>query len=328
MDKSVCSSCDHAEEDYIDMEVASHSSISNHSKCPPPHPREFEFQMFSTSSQRDTTTSPADELFYKGKLLPLHLPPRVEMVEKLLQNPNACTNKPENYDEVDVFEESACIFTTTNHTPTSNNTPFQSCNISPSESFRVSGELNPDDDYFVEHATQEVGIFSSDENSKRFQTRKLKLIKQSSALSSKLKASRAFLRSLFAKSSCSSSEASAVTSRITKKGCVPLASEDATVSKKDPFGQIQRYGYQSSSSLAKSFNKENEGSFSGSFRMVSTTKSSHSEIENSIQAAIAHCKKSQQQIQTRKTATDLGFCSLSASRVICEEQERPELCRG
>ncbi|XP_019192321.1 PREDICTED: probable membrane-associated kinase regulator 4 [Ipomoea nil] len=325
MEKSVGSSCDHAEEDYIDMEVASHSSISNHSKCSPPHPREFEFQMFSSSSQRDTITSPADELFCKGKLLPLHhLPPRVEMVEKLLQNPTTCTNKPKNYDEVDVFEESACLFTTMTHTPTSN-TPFQSCNISPSESFRVSGELNPDD-YFVEQATEEVGIFSSDENSKRFQTRKLKLIKQS-ALSSKLKASRAFLRSLFAKSSCSSSEASAVTSRIIKKGCVPPASEDSKVSKKDPFGQTQRYGYQSSSSLAKSFNKENEGSFSGSFRTVSTTKSSHSEIENSIQAAIAHCKRSQQQFQTRKNTTDLGFCSLSASRVIYEEQERPELCR-
>ena len=34
----------------------------------------------------DKTTFPADELFYKGKLLPLHLPPRLLMVQKLVED--------------------------------------------------------------------------------------------------------------------------------------------------------------------------------------------------------------------------------------------------
>ncbi|MBA0601087.1 hypothetical protein Gorai_004276 [Gossypium raimondii] len=70
------------EDEYIDMEVSSRSKnmVSN------PISREFEFQMSSVSIEKEPTNSPADELFYKGKLLPLHLPPRLQMVQKLLQN--------------------------------------------------------------------------------------------------------------------------------------------------------------------------------------------------------------------------------------------------
>ncbi|KAH1038700.1 hypothetical protein J1N35_040443 [Gossypium stocksii] len=70
------------EDEYIDMEVSSRSKnmVSN------PITREFEFQMSSVSIEKEPTNSPADELFYKGKLLPLHLPPRLQMVQKLLQN--------------------------------------------------------------------------------------------------------------------------------------------------------------------------------------------------------------------------------------------------
>ncbi|KAH0870148.1 LOW QUALITY PROTEIN: hypothetical protein HID58_077170 [Brassica napus] len=49
------------------------------------NPREFEFQMSHLCPlEIDKTTFPADELFYKGKLLPLHLPPRLLMVQKLI----------------------------------------------------------------------------------------------------------------------------------------------------------------------------------------------------------------------------------------------------
>ncbi|MBA0571947.1 hypothetical protein Golob_002316 [Gossypium lobatum] len=70
------------EDEYIDVEVSSRSKnmVSN------PISREFEFQMSSVSIEKEPTNSPADELFYKGKLLPLHLPPRLQMVQKLLQN--------------------------------------------------------------------------------------------------------------------------------------------------------------------------------------------------------------------------------------------------
>ncbi|KAK8672231.1 hypothetical protein V6N13_110604 [Hibiscus sabdariffa] len=67
------------DDDYIDMELSSIYSKSISS-------REFEFQMSSISMEKEPTNSPADDLFYKGKLLPLHLPPRLEMVRRLLQN--------------------------------------------------------------------------------------------------------------------------------------------------------------------------------------------------------------------------------------------------
>ncbi|XP_010326048.2 probable membrane-associated kinase regulator 4 [Solanum lycopersicum] len=105
------------EEDYIDMEVTSSSCCSS-----PQISREFEFQMASISindkeaAATTTLTSPADELFYRGKLLPLHLPPRLEMVQKLLKN-----SKIESFQQQQEDDERFSISTTT---------PFDSCNIS------------------------------------------------------------------------------------------------------------------------------------------------------------------------------------------------------
>jgi len=48
----------------------SKENVDIDSKWSPPYNREFEFQM----SEKESSTSPADDLFYKGKLLPLHLP--------------------------------------------------------------------------------------------------------------------------------------------------------------------------------------------------------------------------------------------------------------
>ncbi|OIT40751.1 PREDICTED: probable membrane-associated kinase regulator 4 [Nicotiana attenuata] len=351
-------SCDNAEEDYIDMELSSHSNILSHFKNSPSQAREFEFQMLPNSIDKDTTTSPADELFHNGKLLPLHLPfGTQQMVEKLLQNPNKSVNKTRN---IDIFQESSFstpLFTTTTNTPT-NNTPFESCNISPSDSCQVSRELNPDE-YMFDYSTEDhANSFNpADENSKKSWTRKLKLIKNSS-FGSKLKSSRAYVKSFFSKSSCSNEYSANV-----DKGSVPI------MAKEEPFGQIQKGAY------SKGMNKENvveqdhrgrhRRSFSGAIKRFSTAKSSssstssftsssgsssasssnnsnefqdmhffkrsssaYSEIENSIQAAIAHCKNSHQQFDSRKTISDIGVCSLSASKVIIEEQERPGLCRG
>ncbi|XP_009600991.1 putative membrane-associated kinase regulator 4 [Nicotiana tabacum] len=358
-------SCDNAEEDYIDMEVSSHSNIFSHFKNSPSQAREFEFQMLPNSIDKDTTTSPADELFHNGKLLPLHLPfGTQQMVEKLLQNPNKSVH---GTTKVDIFEESSFstpLFTTTTNTPT-NNTPFESCNISPSDSCQVSRELNPNE-YLFEYSTEDhVNSFNPvDENSKRSWTRKLKLIKNSS-FGSKLKSSRAYVKSFFSKSGCSNEYSANF-----DKGSVPMAKEhsyNVKEGKKEPFGKTQRGVY------SKGMNKENvvdqdlkgrhRRSFSGAIKRFSTAKScssssftsssgsssasssnnsnefqdmhffkrsssAYSEIENSIQAAIAHCKNSQQQFHSRKTISDIGVCSLSASKVISEEQERPGLCTG
>ncbi|KAK3011881.1 hypothetical protein RJ639_034684 [Escallonia herrerae] len=354
-------SCDHTDEDYIDMEVSSHKNLLYHTRNSPPHPREFEFQMFSSTSECDTIPSPADELFYKGKLLPLHLPPRLQLVEKLLQNSYSYDKK------VDIFDEffGTPLATNTNTTPTTN-TPFESCNISPSESCQVSKELNPGE-YFLEYSTESSDM--NGDNPQKSWARKLKLIKQSS-LGSKLKASRAYLKSLFSKSGCSD-DYSAAFSRNKNQGSVSEARESVSnyvkVAKKTPSGQIQRDRYQMTTTTSRSFKKEkvaekgvgcHRRSFSGAIKRFSATKfvssssgspsssiSSNSsgssesnvrtrsgslttEIESSIQSAIAHCKNSQQQLHSRKTLSDVGFCSLSASRIVCDDQERQELCRG
>ncbi|WOG86396.1 hypothetical protein DCAR_0205599 [Daucus carota subsp. sativus] len=119
--------CNLVKEDYIDMAVSSQRSKFCHAMNSSLHPREFEFQMFPSLSERDRTTSPADELIYKGKLLPLHLPPRLQIVEKLLQNSNTYNKYADSFDDTH---------------------PFESCNISPSESCQVSRELNPDEYIF------------------------------------------------------------------------------------------------------------------------------------------------------------------------------------
>ncbi|PSS33465.1 Membrane-associated kinase regulator 4 [Actinidia chinensis var. chinensis] len=328
--------CDHTnEEEYIDMEVSSNSNFFCHSMNSPPHRREFEFQMFSSSSERETTTSPADELFYKGKLLPLHLPPRLQMVEKLFQNSNPYHT--ESFRE-DYF--STPLATTTYTTPTTN-TPFESCNISPSESCQVSRELNPND-YFFEYSA-DISSFVT-ENPKKSWARKLKLIKQYT-LGSKLKASRAYLKSLFRKSGCSD-EPSMATPRNINEGPVSKTMEFpnkyAKVKKKAPFGQIQSFNKEK---MAAEGGARHRRSFSGAIKRLSTIEASSSsssgnsngsheshllkrsgsvssDVENSIQSAIAHCKRSQQEFQSRKIVSEVGFYSLA------EDQKRPGICRG
>ncbi|KAI8561368.1 hypothetical protein RHMOL_Rhmol04G0333500 [Rhododendron molle] len=54
-----------------------HSSLSSSSS-------EFEFMTISLSPRKSSASATADDLFYKGQLLPLHLSPRLSMVRSLL----------------------------------------------------------------------------------------------------------------------------------------------------------------------------------------------------------------------------------------------------
>ncbi|KAI3809012.1 hypothetical protein L1987_24978 [Smallanthus sonchifolius] len=293
------------EEEYIDMEVSAYKNLYCHSNS-----SEFEFQMFSSSSDRElTTTSPADELFYKGKLLPLHLPPRLQMVEKILQDKNK-----------DTFKEffSTPLATSAYATPISN-TPFGSCNVSPSGSCQVSRELYPEDYNFLDNTT---------ENPKKSWTKKLNLTKQSS-LGSKLKASRDYLKSFFGKSSGSDDSRSKFPRTSGKKKEKHDSNTGGHRRRRSFSGaMIKRFSTATTSSGPSLSNVSNSNSSSElHVRHRSINKSS--EIENQIQSAIAHCKRSQQQLHSRnKTIGDMGFCSLAASRIVCDDQERQVLCRG
>ncbi|KAL4283271.1 hypothetical protein GQ457_16G023060 [Hibiscus cannabinus] len=326
----------HADEDYIDMELSSPSNYLCYSISSPPQSREFEFQMCSVSLDGEFTSSnPADELFYKGKLLPLLLPPRLQMVRKLTQSSGNATFE---FKTQASFEENS--------------------SISPSESCRVSSELNADD-YLFECSSEMNGFGGDDSVSKPSWSRKLKQIKQSS-ISQKLKASRAYLKSLFSKSGCSDESCARAACKVETgdvskdKDCV---NKYMKMAKKNPFGKINNDRYKISSLIMKSIDKElaedaansHRRSFSGVIQRHSTAKSSststststsssnsssssssssfsfsssgiydlqflkrsnsaNSEIENSIEGAIAHCKQSQQPSGPRKTATELGVC--------------------
>ncbi|OVA18242.1 hypothetical protein BVC80_1835g674 [Macleaya cordata] len=307
------SSCDHADEDYIDMEVSSSSTLFCYSISSPQQPREFEFQMFSPSLEREPTISPADELFYKGKLLPLHLPPRLQMVQKLLQSSNTS-----HENKAETFEQN---YTNTTPTPTTStsSTPFESCNVSPSHSCPVSRELNPTE-YFFECPTEVLGFI--DDHPKKSWSKKLKLIKQSS-LGMKLKASGAYVKSLFSKSGCSD-EACFESTR--KNGAEGIASKgkeclkrNIKVGKKNPFGHIHNERYKMAGIEKEKMSKDNgcrrRSSFSGVIKHCSSSSASYSslfssanskeffelhllkrsdnsEIESAVQGAIAHCKQS------------------------------------
>lgn len=295
-----------SDEDFIDIEPTSPSSTILCSNSPPQN-REFEFQMSaSISNERDNSVSPADDLFYKGKLLPLHLPPRLEMVQKLLHIKD------------EIFEDCGVPFL---NSPSTNGccTPVDSCNISPSESCRVSCELNPSE-YFFSWSTDEFRSFIHDHHPKKSWSKKLKLIKQPSFLTQKLKNSRTYLKSLFTKSNCSMVSSSLAENRekaeqgADKLNMVPkkvhsgnLCNMDDNISKprKSFSGAIKRHSpskclssssssdssSSGASSLSSSFSINSNGVFD--LHLMKRSRSDPSVIETSIEAAIAHCKHSQ-----------------------------------
>ncbi|CAN8284813.1 unnamed protein product [Cochlearia groenlandica] len=318
------------EEDYIDMEVTSFASLvqKNLNKQ---NPREFEFQMSHLCPlEIDKTTSPADELFYKGTLLPLHLPPRFQMLQKLLQDYT-----------FDTEEEYYCtpLATGTVNTPTTSNTPFESCTASPVKSCHASQELNPKD-YFLEYSNSMEE--EEDEIKNQSWIKKVRLIKKLS-FGTKIKASRAYLSSFFGKSSCSDeSSCASSAAKIADERSVlrysrvkkPLGQIKGENPKKQSNGSVSRSHRRSFSvSMRRKPSKisDNKSSSSGlGFSSINfLKKSSNLEVENSIQGAILHCKESLQQKQ-KCCVDEVGFCSLSSgSRIsVRDDQERAKLFRG
>lgn len=308
------------EEDYIDMDISS-SSASSLLRCTvhsPPHcSRDFEFQMSSSSNplpEIDGMISPADELFYKGKLLPLHLPPRLQLLQKLLR------------DSVATYHADHAPF---DATATATATPYES----PATSCYVSGELSSED-YFVE----------CQKDTKRSWAKKLKSIKRSS-LCHKLKAPRAYLRSLFARSGCSDESAKKTGSK-TPPGHAQkaasllgridgerMAGEEGCGHRRSFSGPVKRRPSNNSCSASSSCSSSNSSSFSSANsnglygpQVLKRSSGANSEVECSILGAIAYCKKSQQEA----CVSDVEFYSLPASRIVadCEKLERPETCRG
>uniref|UniRef100_A0ACD5VHK3 Uncharacterized protein n=1 Tax=Avena sativa TaxID=4498 RepID=A0ACD5VHK3_AVESA len=347
------------EEDYIDMELCSPAAAevatdtgsllcyTTTMAASPQNSREFEFHMSAPADHWEPMASPADELFYKGKLLPLHLPPRIQMVERLLE----------------IAADKGLLSAST--APT---TPYQSCSVSPANSCYASGELNAEQ-YFSECTAASIAAAEVEAAcGKKSWSKKLKFIKNLN-LGLKLKASKAYLKTVFATKAGDPDE----------KGGAPRANEFPTAQfkswKKNPFVQIRSNRYTASpisnsaplggklkedefghrrsfSSVIIRYSSSNKTSSASSSSCSSSNSSSSipssndsclgpvlrrsssasSEMDNPIQSAIAYCKKSQQLASVRKSASDAGFrfMSSSASKIAAESEDAEdilEICR-
>ncbi|ONM36596.1 probable membrane-associated kinase regulator 4 [Zea mays] len=338
------------EEDYIDMDLSSPAAsgaatttaslfcYNSAMAASPQHSREFEFHMSAPPDLWEPVASPADELFYKGKLLPLHLPPRIQMVEKLLESAS----------EKGLLSAS-----------TAPATPYQSAANS---CYASSGELAAE--YYF-HECISTGSDAAEEAAaceKKPWSKKLKFIRHLN-LGLKLKASKAYLKTIFASKGGNPGGKNGV------PGANELSSTQFNTWRKNPFGHIgsKRYiaspisnsttvggkfkegecGHRrsfssiiirysssnktSSVSSSSSCSSSNSSSFSipssngsgGVGPVLRRSSSASSEMDNPIQGAIAYCKKSQQLASVRKSASDAGFrfMSSSASKIAAESED-------
>ncbi|KAL3642524.1 hypothetical protein CASFOL_013339 [Castilleja foliolosa] len=296
------------EEGYINMELSSRNSSSSSSS---PQTKDFEFQILSLTpnniKEANYTPFPADDLFYKGKLLPLLLPSRRQMLRNLTVA---------NFTKMPFHQHHNYHSMPSTHTL---NTPSDSCNISPSESCRVSCELNPDD-YFFEWSTELSGFVTTNNNNNKNNNnnhlirKKVLSWPKKLKLGNKLKSSRAYLKSLFtsAKGNCSSGPNYEEIANGYKKNPTTIASIMKSVDYTDGIDyNAQRRSFSSaikrrypvkcllSSSSSSSSNSSN--GFHEPRRSISAT-----ENEGSIEAAIAHCKKSYGIAGQKRS----GFCSI------------------
>ncbi|KAK3162400.1 hypothetical protein QOZ80_1BG0089110 [Eleusine coracana subsp. coracana] len=294
--------------------------------------------MSAPLDQWEPMASPADELFYKGKLLPLHLPPRIQMVEKLLET----------------AADKGLISAST--APA---TPYQSCNASEANSCYVSGELNAEHYFHECISTEEVAA-----SEKKPWSKKLKFIRRLN-LGLKLKASKAYIKTIFATKGGNPDD----------KNGTPRADDLSNAQfktwKKNPFGHIRSNRYiaspisnsttlesklkedesghrrsfssviirysssnKTSSASSSSCSSSNSSSFSipssndsGIGPVLRRSSSASSEMDNPIQGAIAYCKKSQQLASVRKSASDAGFrfMASSASKITAESHDADDI---
>lgn len=225
-----CDEC--SDDDYIDMEVGSAifwEAVSRRKlNMKRAESIEFEFDMSGINAQAwnelESIVSPADELFYKGQLLPLHLPPRIQMVENLLSS----EVKSSEHTLLGIPTEDSKNISSINSAEQRGNsaedsvfcTPHESCDVTPYDSCEVSQELNPEMYEAItgirEKYSNEAAASTSMEESKCYNEpkskRRLAMLKKAkklldsthskqTALAHKLKASRAYLKSIFSKTS-------------------------------------------------------------------------------------------------------------------------------
>lgn len=184
--------------------------------------------------------------------------------------------------------------------------------------------------------------------------KKLKMMNQL-LFGQKLKASKAYLKSLFNKSSCSEKACASdpnnnkvgigmksknknsfeVLCEENKKQVKRDMVEDDFVNHRKSFsGVVQRHcGNNKASSLSTSSSGSSSNSSSFSFsssgnydlQLFKRSISANYEVEGSVEGAIAHCKQSQQHCNSKNGAEDARICSQFGAKVeVCGHKESTE----
>ncbi|GFQ03974.1 probable membrane-associated kinase regulator 4 [Phtheirospermum japonicum] len=172
----------------------------------------------------------------------------------------------QNVDESSTFNTP--LFTPT--TTSANNTPFESCNISPSDSCHISTELNPTD-------YRSMTSSGNPEEEKKYSDWAKKIKPATNKWT-------AYLKSLFTKSSA-------------KKQCSHGYFKNSAA--KDHHKMSNHRRSFSHGLIFKSLSKPKTASSSSS---TSSSENFKTELENPIQAAIGHCKRSHQQLYSKQIA--------------------------
>ncbi|KAG8068407.1 hypothetical protein GUJ93_ZPchr0005g14976 [Zizania palustris] len=218
------------EEGYIDVDLSSASAVG-----------EFEFHMSAPLDRwgKESLASPADELFYKGKLLPLHLPPRIQMVEELFGGRAVAAGSCRGRRVLGINTAPA--------------TPCESCTASPANSCYASGELNVEE-YFQEYAVSLADAAAAACEKKPWSW-KLKFMRQLN-LGLKLKESKAYIKTIFSTKAGSSSDDKDDVDLGATRGAKELShgvhGHHHRAWRRNPFGQIRRNRYIASQSITAS----------------------------------------------------------------------------
>lgn len=295
-----------------------------------PQTREFEFQMSeSTIFLADELFYEGKLLpLYLPRRLPM-LDDHLLHVGSTTITPAAATKEPFELEEDDYYTLPPFIACSSTAPCTISNTPSGSCDISPSESFRQICELNPDD-YFFEWSA-ELKRFVNNRSHKEYSwCKKLKR----SLLGQKLRSSRNYLKSLFSKSACSNQSCANAKESDKLPKPEKILNKRIKIAKNKPLTLTVRSSHQTLAAIMKSMDEDHlpRRSFSRTMKKrystnhTSSSFSSNSSSEGSSSSSsfssISSGIHEQEFLRRSRSVTEIHECSIEAAIAHCKKSHK------
>ncbi|CAN5974942.1 unnamed protein product, partial [Sphagnum jensenii] len=309
----------------MDVTLALHwESLINNSCRHSSSSREFEFDMGSAPEAAaeggdEDGISPADELFYKGQLLPLHLRPRLQMVEKLsFENQQEKEADNDDDDEEEIAPSSSAAAAVIQGMMMVRNSADEeerreACNVEEAPEFRHS-QATPDSSETAEVELCSAAGDGREERLSKSRDRWTKYIKMLKPLSVKM------MDNAPPRTSSSSLEAPGAISSSRKSGRLsfvkPAAEKKSAVAPRRKslsgsliFPSMSQTSTTRMAAIGWAAPRRSDGSDSsnncGLLRQIS--HSTISDLQSSLQGAIAHCKQSHASASAHATTTRSSF---------------------